>query len=128
MISEFLVALFLTLIITRISAHLFHDRKNYRTRKERSRTITGYLRKKTGLDWHHIHIGVILILISFLLFFLNGVSVYAIIILAIGLSLFCDQILPLLNLGDYFSKKMLVYSIVLHIIVALITIILFKFS
>ena len=55
MIGIFILTLFLTLIIIRFLAYTFHDIKNYGTKKEKSFTLTGYLRKKTGYDFHHFH-------------------------------------------------------------------------
>jgi len=44
------------------------------------------------------------------------------IILGISLSMVADQMLPLFKFGNYFSKKMILGALVLHIIIALIAI------
>jgi len=120
MIKElFIVSLFLTFIISRVSAHWLHDRENYR-KNEKSKTITGWLRRITGQDWHHIHFGLIILLILIPLVSLNGLTKSLTIFLAVGLSLVIDQIAPLLGFGNYFSRKMLIVSILIHLITALI--------
>lgn len=119
MILLFLISSWITLIITRIISHKFHDRKNYGTKKENSKTITGWLRRKTRLDWHHIHIGIIILFISCLLFILKE-NLLFLISSGIGTSLILDQIFPLMNFGDYFSKKMAWISIFLHLLISLI--------
>lgn len=122
MIIEFLAALWITLVLVRLNAHLFHDRRNYGKLNESSTTITGILRRKTGFDWHHIHFGFIILIISFFLFLNKGLSDYSLILAGIGLSMIFDQLLPWLNLGNYFSNKMLTLSIILHIIISVIAI------
>ena len=128
MIITFLISLFITLFIIRVGAHLFHDKERYNTPNEKSKTITFYLRKKTGFDWHHIHIGIILLLLILPLIILNGLTISLTILLAISLSLIADQIILLLidKKTDYFSKKSLLESIILHIIIAILFIVLSK--
>lgn len=120
MIIYFLTSLFVTLVISRFWAHHGHDMKNYRTKKEKSSTITGWLRIKTGFDWHHIHFGVILFLFGALLIYYNGFTKIELIILGIGSSMILDQIFPLLTSWNYFSKKMLYLSIMLHLIASIL--------
>lgn len=120
----FLIALFSTLIIVRVGAHLLHDFKNYGTRHEKSRTPTAFLRNKIGLDIHHIHFGFLILIIDLILFLIFGGKTIIFILLGIGLSLILDQITPLIDKKScYFSKSKLLISIIFHIIVALITII-----
>jgi hypothetical protein len=117
----FLIVLWGTFFITRAGSHLFHDLKTYNKkfpRKSQAKTITGWLRIKTGFDWHHIHLGIILIFISF--FLLNFNYNLFLVIFAIGISLFADQIFPLLNFGNYFGRKMFSVSIILHLVISLI--------
>ena len=120
----FLCFLWGTFTITRISAHLFHDYENYNKsypRKSKAKTMTGYLRRKTGFDWHHIHLGIVLIVISPIILKFN--YRISLIILAIGVSLFSDQIFPLLNFGNYFKKKMFFTSILIHITISLLVLV-----
>ncbi|MEK6846917.1 MAG: hypothetical protein AABY16_02010 [Nanoarchaeota archaeon] len=121
MINLFLISFFITFVVVRVIAHTFHDRKNYGTNAENSKTITGWLRNKTGFDWHHIHLGFILLIISLSLIFYKITS-FSIMLLAISLSLITDQILPLLNFGNYFSKKMIIGAIILHLVVSFLAI------
>lgn len=122
MIIEFLISLWATFFVIRISAHLFHDMKNYGTKKDKSRTFTGWLRKKTKKDIHHIHLGMIvvgLVVISTIFWEINVISLS---FLGVGISLIADQIFPLINLGNYFGKKMLAASFILHILITIIAI------
>lgn len=66
MIYLFLISLWLTLILVRIGSHLLHDKENYGTEKEKSKTITKWLRKRTNFDFHHIHLGAIILIIILL--------------------------------------------------------------
>ena len=121
MIILFLVSLFATFLIVRISAHLLHDVKNYGTRKDKSKTFTAILRKLMKRDIHHIHLGFIILSIVLLLILSYGLTSVLIILLAVSLSLIADQILPLLGCGNYFSKKMIITSLILHLIISLIS-------
>lgn len=118
----FLLSLWITFLIIRSLSHFLHDRQNYGTFKENSKTLTRYLRKKTKKDIHHIHIGFILLLISVLLFIFEKVFLFAI-FSGVGTSLVLDQILPLMKLGDYFGKKMVLAAILLHLIISIIILI-----
>ena len=121
MITTFLISLFTTLIIVRIFSHLWHDIETYGTPEEKSKTITCWLRRKTGFDFHHLHFGILILIIIFPLILINGFNILLIIFLAIGLSLVTDQIVPLIfRKICYFSRTGIVSSIILHLIVALI--------
>lgn len=115
----FLIFLWATFFITRICAVYFHDKiyDKETPRKSKAKTLTGFLRRKTGFDWHHVHLGMIIIIISFFLFKIK--FIVFLIFLAVGMSLFLDQIFPLINIGNYFSKKMFFISFLLHLIVSL---------
>lgn len=118
MLYLFSISLLATLIITRAFAYKFHDMKNYGTKSDKSKTITGYLRKITGKDIHHYHIGILILLIAIPSILLNGYNNSNIMFLAIGLSLFADQIVPAMNREkNYFHKSQLMISIALHLIV-----------
>ena len=120
MISLFITFLFATLIFTRILAYVFHDSKNYGTKREKSKTLTFVLRRKTNYDIHHIHIGFILLIFITFLISIKGFTQFAEIGLAISLSLIADQIFPLLKFGNYFSRKMITVSITLHSLISLL--------
>jgi hypothetical protein len=112
MIFIFSSALFLTLLISRVTAHLYHFKE---------KTLTAHIRKILGLDIHHAHIGLVILLplIIYLIFF--PLSLISIIILGISLSLIADQIIPLIDRNqDYFSRKMILVSILLHFLITLI--------
>ena len=121
MITAFLISLFATFTIIRIFSHLWHDIETYGTPEEKSKTITCWLRRKTGFDWHHLHFGFIILLIIIPLILLNGFSTTSIIFLGISLSLVMDEIVPLLfKRICYFSRIGIFWAIFLHLITALI--------
>lgn len=123
MIYIFVISLFSTLIITRTFAHILHDRKNYGTPNEKSKTLTHIIRKKTGLDIHHIHIGIFLLIIILPIIFLSEINYVLIILLGVSISLILDQLTPVCNKNfSYFDKKRVLESILLHAIVAIIAI------
>ena len=130
MIWYFIIPLFCTLLIMRVGSILFHDKEGYGSRHtDKSKTITGWLRRKTGFDWHHIHFGFIILLIIIFLILFNGLDPTYLVFLAIGLSLVFDQLLPWLNKKwCYFSKEMFLISILFHIIIAILFIIIFMIS
>lgn len=129
MILGFIIALFGTLLITRIGAHKFHDMINYdklNPKNSQAKTPTGWLRRKTGFDWHHIHIGFILLTLAIFLIIFQKFNNSNVILLGIGLSMIIDQITPLINRKrNYFSKKMLINSILLHIIITMVALMIF---
>jgi hypothetical protein len=109
--------------MVRIISSILHDKKNYGTSEEKSKTITGVLRRKTGLDWHHIHFGFIILIISLMTIWIYDVNNLSIIFLAIGLSLIIDQIIPLIYKKIcYFSKEGISWAILLHLVTSLIII------
>ena len=122
----FLLSLFLTFFLIRGCAHLFHDKKNYGTKSEKSLTLTRFLRKATGLDFHHIHLGVILLTSSFLIFVSSGTEALSVILFGVGLSLVIDQMHPLVNCKDYFDKKRFVESFIIHVLMGIIVLIFLK--
>jgi len=125
MIWIFLIALWVTFILTRINASLFHDFQTYNKhapKKSQAKTLSGFLRRKTGFDWHHIHLGFIILIILLPFILINGLTNLLTIFLAVGLSFVFDQVLPWLDLGNYFSKKMLLISVIFHILISIIAI------
>lgn len=120
MVNFFVLSLFITLALARTISYLLHDKQRYGTPHERSKTLTGWLRKKTGFDWHHYHFGFLIVFISLLLSYFLGFNNLLIILLGIGASLFLDQISFLIFLDKnyfkegYFTPKSLVISIIFH--------------
>lgn len=131
MIIEFIIALFGTLLLIRVLAHRYHDMETYdkkNPRTSQAKTITGWMRRKTGFDWHHIHFGFIILIATIISFFVFRFNRINIIFLAIGLSMISDQITPLIDdKSNYFSKRKLMLSIFTHVFIALIAILLFSF-
>jgi hypothetical protein len=124
MISMFLFSLILTFLLVRIGAHYLHDKKNYNTKKEKSRTITFWLRRKTGYNIHHIHIGILMLLTILPLIIFKEISIVLIGALGTSLSLIADQTLPLFNKNiGYFDNKNLISAIFLHILIIIIALI-----
>ena len=125
----FLVSLWLTFILIRVLSNLLHDCKNYNTKKEKSKTLTFWIRKKTKLNIHHIHFGFLFFIIGLMISLFSGINKISIIFLAVGLSLIVDQIYPLLDKRkNYFSKKMLILSLIFHLVISgIIILTFFKF-
>ena len=126
MVNLFIVALLLTFVIARFGAYYLHDHEGYKNKKEKSKTITGIIRRKTGFNFHHIHLGAIILLIIAPLIIIYGFTTSNLIVFAIGISLFIDQIVPYLfrkisyRKISYFSLKDFFISLFLHIIIILI--------
>ncbi len=122
----FIISLFGTLLIVRVLTHKFHDMANYdrfNPRNSKAKTITGWLRRETGFDWHHIHFGFIILIFAILWIVMGGLTFINVIFLGISLSLIVDQITPLIDRkSNYFSKEKLIISIMFHIIISLIAI------
>ena len=119
MITIFLVSLFTTFIVIRTLTHMLDIPK-----KEICKTPTFKIRVKTGWDIHHIHLGFILLMITMLITLIYGLTKNQIIFYSISLSLIADQIAPLLfKKICYFSRKGISLAIILHLIIALISII-----
>ena len=126
MITAFIISLFLTFGIIRFSAYFFHDMKNYGTKNENSKTLTGLLRTKTGFDWHHFHFGLLILVIIIPIIFIAGFSTLKVIILAIGISMTIDQIVSILNKkSNYFHIKNLSISFIFHLIISIIALIVY---
>ena len=125
----FLISLFATFSIVRLFSHYFHDRKNYGTKKEDSKTITGWLRRKTKIDWHHIHFGILLLIITTILHVTYSLTNNLLIFYGVSLSLIADQIIPLIfKRICYFSKDGIFWACFNHVIIALIFLLIFKIS
>ena len=120
MILLFLEIYVSTFVIIRVLTHLLHDPK-----ATVAYTPTWYLRKKTKIDIHHLHIGIIIVLIAFAVRYTQGIITSYVILLAIGLSLVADQFAPLINISDYFDRKGVIWAVIMHILFALIAILLF---
>jgi hypothetical protein len=116
----FLAGLLITFSLVRGGIIFLHDFQNYDKENplnSDAKTITGELRRMTGFDWHHIHFGFIFILVFGFLFLTGFCSRLSTFLLGAGTSMVLDQILPLLNLGNYFELEMLSVSTLFHLIV-----------
>jgi hypothetical protein len=124
MICIFVYSLLLTFILVRIGSHYLHDKKNYNTEYEKSKTITFWLRKKTGFNIHHIHLGILMLLVILPFIFLKGLNFILSGSLGVSLSLIADQTTELFDdrIG-YFDKENLVGAILIHILIIIISII-----
>ncbi len=112
----FNIVFIVTFIITRLLTYSLHDKKDYN-----SNTITEYIRKKSNFEFHHIHIGILLLVVlTIFTQFLQINEIIYYLLLAISLSLIVDQLFPLLKICCYFSKYSLIAAVVLHISVLII--------
>lgn len=126
MIITFIVSLFLTFIVIRVSAYSFHDMKNYGTKNEKSKTLTGWLRIKTGFDWHHFHLGLLTLLIIIPIIFITDFGTLKVIILAAGISMTIDQAVPIINRkSNYFRIRNLLISFIFHLIISIVALIIY---
>ena len=121
LICVFVIVLLATLIITRFVSSNFHDSQGYSKisseNHEKIRTPSAYIRKTTGFDFHHIYAGFIILIIVLPLIFLGISNIFSIAGLAIGLSLVFDQLIPWMNFGNYFSREMIIISVLFHFII-----------
>lgn len=120
MIELFLLSLILTFLIERSWAYFNYKTNNYFDDEENPKTLTGWLRRKTGFDWHHVHFGALIFFIDSLLIYSKGFTAISSILLGISLSMILDQIFPLIGNWNYFGKKMLAISALLHLIAVLV--------
>ena len=130
MISWFLISFFGAFITSRAWAHKLHDRENYGTPYEESKTITGWLRKKTGFNWHHIHFGILALALATVLIYMHDVTKVNVIFAGAGLSMILDEAFLFQDYSGrnhkrdrYFDRKMLFTSVVLHLLVLVLVLI-----
>ena len=119
-VNLFLIFLWLTFIIIRPISHLLTDRRNYGTKKDKSKTLTGWLRKRYRVDLHHIHLGLTLLLIVLFSRISYDWGPFLIGLFGVSISLILDQILPLLKMGNYFEIKMILGSLLLHLLITIL--------
>lgn len=128
MIWIFWLPFIATGLVTRVITHAMHDHNNYK-----GKTFTGYLRRLTNREVHHIHIGALILSIVILMIIMNDIqypstgSISSIIMGAVGLSLISDQIFFITNKssnyfkkGGYFGKKGIAMSVVAHIMMGVL--------
>lgn len=119
MINQFITIFILTFIVTRVFTHLLHNKEDIK----KSKTLTQKLRDCTNFEIHHIHLGFIGLILSFFIYFIFGPSLSFVVLVAINLSLICDQIIPLIfKQICYFSKIGICLAIILHLVVILMVI------
>ena len=118
MLDLFITTLLITFIIARFGAHLLHDHEGYKNKREKSKTPTGVIRRKTGFNFHHIHLGAIILFILLPIILIYGINDTTLILFAIGTSLFIDEIVPYLFRNiKYFSIKDFFISLFLHLFI-----------
>lgn len=83
--------------------------------------MTGVIRKLTGRDIHHFHLGLLLLIFCVIIYLVMGVTGNLIIISAVGISLVIDQLSPILlfRKTNYFSWVSLGVSALFHILIAI---------
>ena len=134
MIGIFLISLFATFVLVRIGAYFWHDQSAFNEKGwrgyayDKSKTITGWLRRKTKRDIHHFHIGAVLFIASIVIISIFKINKYTVSYLAMSLSLMADQPIPLkfYRNNKYFSKKSFLMAIFFHIGIALLAFVLFR--
>ena len=87
----FLISLWATFLVIRVWTHNAQDLKNYGTKEEKSFTLTGVIRARTGYDLHHIHFGFLLTISTLIYIYFNDFSFYPQIAFGIGISFITDQ-------------------------------------
>jgi hypothetical protein len=103
--------------------------KNYGTKNEKSKTITGWLRVKTGFDWHHFHLGIILLIILIPVIIAYGINQLNVILLAISISLIIDQMVPIVDKkSNYFHFKNLLISFIFHLFILITALLINSFN
>ena len=118
MINQFIATFILTFIITRVFTHILHNKEEIR----KSKTLTQKLRNCTNFEIHHIHLGFLGIILSFFVYMIFGVSNSFIVLVAINLSLICDQVFPLIfSKICYFSKLGIGLATILHLFVVVLS-------
>lgn len=70
-----------------------------------TKTVTGYIRHKTLLYFHHIYIGIIIMAIVFPLILKYGLTTLLVSLFAIGLSLSLDELAAWLLFTEYPKRK-----------------------
>ena len=89
----------------------------------RNRFNKPYLRTKTGLQIHHIHYGIILVLAGTLLILFLGKSLWVVGIMGLGLGLILDELVPSLLMPGNRELELEVYKKSLRGTLVLISII-----
>jgi len=89
-----------------------------------------FLRTKLGLRIHHLHYGIIFVLIATLILLFSGKNVYVIVLLGLGLGLILDLFIPSLLMKSDRRKELVVYkrtlvkTLILFIILILVVVLL----
>ena len=130
-IELFGISLFSTLFFTRVFAGWFHDRNGKNLFDDRSKTLTGMIRRITKKDIHHFHLGIIALLLALTSFFFVGVTGFVVFSLGVSISLVTDDLMLFLRKElsypseKYFERRNLMESIFLHIIILIVAILIF---
>jgi hypothetical protein len=117
----FIISLLLPFVYWRTLSHIA---KNYMKNP--------FLRMKTKLQIHHLHHGIILVLIASLILIFLGNNIYVTILLGLGLGLMLDLFIPSLMIKSNREEELKVYkktflktSILFVVIILIILLILF---
>jgi hypothetical protein len=118
----FIAVLFLSLIFIRLRAEY---------KKKGHTTLTSFLKRITKLEIHHIHFGILWVIITSIWIYFAGINLVNLAGLAIGVSFIADEIvfaiiyLKIKKENIYYTKRSLIISIILHIIISVIVYFLF---
>ncbi|MBR9703984.1 hypothetical protein GOV12_01125 [Candidatus Pacearchaeota archaeon] len=86
----------------------------------KNKTITQQLRKRTGKNIHHLHIGFIFAIIAGFLIIIKGLNRPLLFFAAMALSFIADEIFIMSDFSDYFKKEGLLMSILGHVTIGFI--------
>lgn len=81
-----------------------------------NKTITGYIRHKTFLYFHHIYIGIIIMAVVFPLILKYGLNSTLICFFATGLALSLDELIAWILFVEYPKKKEFILTSILFIL------------
>jgi hypothetical protein len=112
MIPQFLTYFLGTGIIIRLLTPPLHFK---------NKTITHKIRKKTGINIHHLHIGIVIFTSCLLLLLIKDLNTPILLISSIGLSFMADEVCIYKTIDEkYFTKEGFKLSIISHIIIGII--------
>ena len=120
--NSFALSLLITFLILRSWTYSGYRANNYFDEEDNPKTLVGWLRIKTGFGWHLIHFAALIFFIASLFIYSQGFTFFNKIILGICTSMILDQIFPLIGNWNYFSKKMFVIALLLHLIIIILSI------
>ena len=132
MIKLFIASLFSTFFVTRILTNKLHDKGGSNINEDKSKTLTGMIRRKTNIDIHHFHLGIAALLLSLVLIWIKDISSFLIFSLGVSISLIADDLTLFLRKelnypsDRYFEKRIAFESFVLHVVIVIVAVIIFS--